>query len=311
MTLRFQPLALAATHARPVLVAGLAAGLALPGLAAVLSGWIPEMVVGLLFLGALRLSPGETRLLGRGLPATLFRLLVLQLGLPLTILGIAAILGQAASPLVLALVLVAAAPPIVSSPNLAVIMGLSQPSAMQHMMLGSIILPLTALPVFWLMPALGSAEVILSAVGRLVLAIALAGGGAILLRRLVLPDPSPDHLRRLDGVSVIALAIFVIALMPAVSRSVLEAPTVFGFWLVTVFAANFGAQLVALRWLPRSMPGRERGAIAMMAGNRNLALFFVALPPEITAPLLVFLGCYQLPMLLTPILLARVYRQID
>ena len=46
---------------------------------------------------------------------------------------------------------------------------------------------------------------------------------------------------------------------------------------------------------------------AIVAGNRNAALFLMALPASVTEPLLILLGCYQLPMYLTPILLARLY----
>jgi ACR3 family arsenite transporter len=166
-------------------------------------------------------------------------------------------------------------------------------------------LPLTVLPVFWLMPVLGSVEQILGATGRLMLTILLAGGGALLTRRLVLTRPSPRLLMRLDGVSVLALAIFVIALMASVAESITQTPVSFAFWLAVAVTANFGLQFAMLQF------GRNpvNGARALVAGNRNLSLFFVALPPVLTDPLLVFLGCYQLPMLLTPILLARAYRQ--
>lgn len=299
------PLLLATHYARPVLVAGLAAGIALPGLAQLLSGWIPEMVVVLLFLGALRLSPTDLRALGNGLPSAAWFVLVGQLLLPLAVLATAFAFGAAQSPVTLALVLLACAPPIVSSPNIAAIMRLDVPTAMQFMVLGSVLLPVTVLPVFWFMPALGSAEQILGATLRLVLTILLAGGGALLLRRIAFFSIGPKALQRIDGLSVLALAIFVIALMASVSDAIANATATFVFWLVIAFSANFGTQLVML------CLGRDpvSGARALVAGNRNVSLFFVALPPEVTAPLLVFLGCYQLPMLLTPVLLARLYRR--
>lgn len=299
------PLALAARHARLVLVAGLAVGIALPGLAGWLSHWIPEMVVLLLFLGALRLSPTDLRSLGRGVPRALGLVLMGQLALPLAVLTVAYAVGAAQSPVTLALVLLACAPPIVSSPNLATIMGLSATVAMQLMVLGSVLLPLTALPVFALMPALGSIDQIGGAITRLLLTILLAGGGAILVRRVAFAKASDRTLQRIDGLSALSLAVFVIALMASVSEAMLEAPATFVFWLAIAFAANFGTQFAML------CLGRDpvSGAHALVAGNRNISLFFVALPPDITSPLLVFLGCYQLPMLLTPVLLARLYKR--
>ncbi len=297
-------LGLAATYARPVLVTGLLAGVALPDLAGLLSGWIPEMVVLLLFLGALRLSPDDLLKLRTGLPAALALVLVLQLALPMTILALAFLLNAATAPLTLALVLLTCAPPIVSSPNIATMMGLSAPTAMQMMILGTVLLPVTALPVFWFMPMLGSSDQIIGAVLRLMITIVLAGGGAILLRRVFLPTPGARLIRQLDGLSALALAVFVIALMPAVSGSIANNTGTFGFWLFVAFAANFGAQ-AAMLGVGRGPVG---GARALVAGNRNISLFFVALPQDLTAPLLLFLGCYQLPMLLTPVLLPRLYR---
>jgi hypothetical protein len=48
-------------------------------------------------------------------------------------------------------------------------------------------------------------------------------------------------------------------------------------------------------------------ALSVAAGNRSIALFLVALPPEMMAPLLLFIGCYQLPMFLTPFVMKRLY----
>ncbi len=47
--------------------------------------------------------------------------------------------------------------------------------------------------------------------------------------------------------------------------------------------------------------------VSVVAGNRNIALFLVALPAAVTDPVLVFIGCYQVPMYLTPVLLGRFY----
>jgi hypothetical protein len=47
---------------------------------------------------------------------------------------------------------------------------------------------------------------------------------------------------------------------------------------------------------------------AIIAGNRNVALFLAALPAAQTEPLLLFIGCYQIPMYLTPLLFGRLYK---
>ena len=52
-------LGLAARHGRIILVAGLAAGIALPDLALAMRPWLQEMVAGLLFFAALRIGPRD------------------------------------------------------------------------------------------------------------------------------------------------------------------------------------------------------------------------------------------------------------
>lgn len=61
-------------------------------------------------------------------------------------------------------------------------------------------------------------------------------------------------------------------------------------------------QIIALLGLTRAHI-RAAVPLSIIAGNRNIALFFVALSDEVTAPLLIFIGCYQIPMYLTPILM--------
>ena len=55
---------------------------------------------------------------------------------------------------------------------------------------------------------------------------------------------------------------------------------------------------------------RQGGAIALMAGNRNMALFLAALPAETAGSFFLFLALYQLPIYLSPILAAPLYRRL-
>lgn len=300
-------LGFAARHGRLVLIAGLVAGFALPALAQVMAGYIPEMVAVIMFLGALRLSPDDLRQLRHGVGRAFWLVLLLQLALPLALVALFAALGLLGTPVALALILLASAPPIVGAPNIAALMGLRAGQAMQLLVIGSVLLPLTILPVFWLLPDLGSFQSILMAALRLLTLIVLAGGGALLVRLLFLRRPSPAMATRLDGASVIGLAIFVIGLMPALAGAVSTMPMTFLYWLGVTCLANFGAQVVTYRMTQRTAP-EVAGPLALVNGNRNVSLFFAALPGEITAPLLVFLGCYQLPMFLTPVLMGWLYR---
>lgn len=72
-------------------------------------------------------------------------------------------------------------------------------------------------------------------------------------------------------------------------------------------AANFGMQLLTYTVLRRRGHEAVATPYAVVAGNRNFALFLIALPASTTDPLLIFLGCYQVPMYLTAVVMHRVY----
>ena len=66
-------------------------------------------------------------------------------------------------------------------------------------------------------------------------------------------------------------------------------------------------QIAANRALAGADPAGRVG-ISVTAGNRNIALFLVSLPAGVIDPVLLFIGCYQVPMYLTPILMRRILR---
>ncbi|MCP9481302.1 hypothetical protein NNA36_04950 [Shimia sp. CNT1-13L.2] len=301
------PLLLAARHGPLVLAGGLVAGLLFPRVGSHLTPHIPVLVVLLLFLSVLRMDPKA--LLGsfRDVPRMAGLVLMLQLALPLSVLGVAALGGWQGTPVVLALTLMTAAAPIVGSSNICLMMGVAPGHALRLMVIGTALLPLTVLPVLWLSPHLGGAATVISAALRLLVTVGLTTCVALLVRRYLVPAPSPELVQNLDGASAIALAVFVLALMPSVSRVAADAPGLVGLWLMIALVANLGLQWLGFRIGKRA--GRDRAvSLGVSAGNRNIALFLVSLPAEVTAPLLVFIGCYQIPMFLTPLLMRRVYR---
>lgn len=295
-----QLLRLAARHGRVLLVLGLLAGLLLPRLAADLKPWLPAMVAGLVFVSALRI--GLRAAMGNLAQArgSLNAVLALQLGVPLVLTALLALAGMLDAPLGVALVLAMSAPSISGGPAFAAMLGHDPAPAMRLLILGTALLPLTVLPVFALLPALGTpADVALAAL-RLTAVIAAATAAAFTLRRIAFPDPGPETTRALDGLAALALAVIVVGLMSAVGPALRDDPFGFLGWLALAFAINFGMQALALS-LGASVP------VSVVAGNRNIALFLVALPAAVTDPVLVFIGCYQVPMYLTPVLLGRFY----
>ncbi|OBY25696.1 hypothetical protein [Leisingera sp. JC1] len=299
-------LAFAARHGRAGLVLGLLAGLLLPGLAAALQPWLPEMVAGLLFLNAYRIG---LRKAAGGLAdgiGTLKAIALLQVALPLLALGIAALFGVAQTPAAVALILMLSAPSVTGSPNITALMGHAPEPAFRLLITGTALMPLTVIPVFLLAPGLGDLGEVLRAAGRLIGAIGLTVAAAFLLRRLTLPQMRDDQARAIDGLTVIALAVIVVGLMAALGPALRMDPLLVVQWLCFALTANLGLQVLVFTVL-RRRAGSGAVPVSVVAGNRNFALFLIALPAATTDPLLIFLGCYQIPMYLTAILMKPLY----
>lgn len=293
-----------ARHGRLGLVIGLIAGLVLPQVALTLRPWLPEMIGVLLFLTALRIgwteAFGSLGDLGRSLRVVLG----FQVVMPIVALCLFWGAGMAAGPVALVVVLALSAPPITGSPNFAMLLGHDPAPALRLLVLGTALFPLTVLPIFWLLPVLGSAASALAASAWLLVVIATSVGVGFGVRAVMMRNPAADVIRAIDGLTVIMLAVIVVGLMAAVGPAIRNQPGQFGLWLLLAVALNFGMQIVMHTMLPATT---TRVPVSIIAGNRNIALFLVALPPQITDPLLIFIGCYQLPMYLTPILMRRYY----
>lgn len=295
-----------AKHGRWGLVVGLLAGLALPGLAQAMRPWLPHMVAGLLFITAFRVGyKGSVGQLNAA-PRVLGEVLILQLVLPLLALAVVFALGLSAITAALAIVLMLCAPSISGSPNFAVLVGHDPAPAMQILVMGMALFPLTILPVLFILgPAFGDIGGVLSTSLRLIVIIFAATGAGFAARAWLLPQASPAQIQRLDGAGVLALAVIVVGLTAGIGPVFTQSPLQLAGWIALVFAANFGLQIIAYLIVPNSP---RAAPFSVIAGNRNVALFLLALPPDVTDRLLPFIGCYQLPMYLTPLVMARLYR---
>ncbi len=290
-------------------MAGLAAGLLLPTLATAMAPWLPAMVAALLTITALRIGHNAARGAARDLRWGLGAVAVLQLGVPLVCLGALTLAGLAGTPAALALVLTTSAPAISGSTNLALLLGLDAGRMMQIMVLGTAAFPLTVLPILLLSPQIGALPDVMASAGLVLLVILAATAIGFALRAFFYPNPTPSQVKTLDGASVLAFCVIVIALMAPLNTAIRETPTQVVLWALLAFTISYGLQATTLLALRRTKLRPVAGPLAIGAGNRNIALFLVALPPETIAPLLIFIGCWQLPMYLTPILLPPLYQK--
>ncbi|MEL6516245.1 MAG: hypothetical protein AAFQ39_00915 [Pseudomonadota bacterium] len=284
---------------RACLIAGLVAGLALPDVAQALRPWIGPLIALLLVVTGIRV--GAKAAFGNlgDLRPTLTRIALFQMALPLAALGLFATTGLLTLPLALAVALMLAAPSVTGAPNFAIMVGHDPAPGMRILVLGTALFPLTALPVLIVLNpggagALGALNLSLG----LLLAILASVGTGFAIRRL---RPTLGSAQAtLDGIAALLLAIVVVGLMSAIGPLLRTDPGTLALWLAAALAVNFGLVLATL------LATRSKDiATAIYAGNRNIALFLIVLPEGVAAPLMIFIGCYQIPMYLTPVLLAR------
>ncbi|MFK8082227.1 MAG: hypothetical protein AB8B97_18220 [Granulosicoccus sp.] len=304
-------------HGRWILPLGLVGGFLLPWAAEPFSRLIGLCIWLLLFLSVTRLASSgvlntatSADLPTDRLPLLILRVLIAQLAFPLLVFAVATLIGL---PDIwrLAATLVAAASPISGSPNLVLLLKGDGALALRWLVVGTILLPLTCLPVLLtvfpgqpieglLLPSLKLLSLIVSATIAGIVCTRLADNRQISL--------SPAAL---DGASALTLALMVIGLMSA-----LHAPdTTMHDFLIALAAAvviNAGFQLLgastasALKHPPMRIIGT-----GVIYGNRNIALYLTALPASFTEPLLLFIACYQIPMYLTPLLGDIFYRRLE
>jgi hypothetical protein len=306
----FLPLIHLSRFGRLALPVSLVLGISLPTLAASLKPWLPELVLALLFFSSLRVAGPMIR--HDILPdrQTTLTILTLQLILPLIALGLFMALELIQSPVALAIVLMLSAPSVTGAPSFTILLGHAPSPAFRLLLVGTILLPLTMTPIFWAAPALGDFSTSLAAALKLLVSILLTVGCAFGLRRLGPPRLSQDTTKALDGMLVLLLVVMVIGLMSALGPALRQSPlTVLG-WLVLTLVVNLGLQMLTFTLLktgplaPRAVP------YAVVSGNRNFALFLIALPESTIDQLLIFLGCYQIPMYLTPLIMHRFYNRL-
>lgn len=297
-----------ARQGRFTLAAGLIAGLLLPSVATAMKPWLAHIVVLLLFLTSLRIGPRDALRGLRGYRATLKLVIVLQLIVPLLALAGFAALGVLHTPYALAVVLVLVAPALTGSPNLAILLGADPEPAFRFLILGTAILPLTMLPVFVLLPQFGDLTQALAGALRLLGAIGFAVITGFALRGYFSPTLRDEKLEIIDGLMTLTLVIIVIGLMGALGPALINAPCQAFIWLCVAGTVTIGMQVITFLVLRKTKNSQNAVPFSIVAGSRNVALFLVTMSAEQAEPLLLFLGCYQIPMYLTPILMRPLYR---
>ncbi len=289
------------------------AGLALPWLAAFARpAFTPSLFV-LLCLAFLRVRPVDLRRHierpGLVLAVLAWMMIVTPLcaGLALTGLG----LDAGAPGLFVALILQAAAPPVISSPALAALMGLDAALSLAILIACAIATPLTA--ALFAALFLGSTlELSAGALGLRLLAL-LAGAAivAALVRGAAGPAWVDRQTERFDGLSVIALFVFAVAVMDGVVAFAAVRPLAALGLVGLAFATSLGLGTMTALVFWRAGPASAL-ALAVSAGSRNLGLMIAATGGRVPELAWLYVAMAQFPIYLLPHLLKPLlarYRQ--
>lgn len=296
-------------HATAALAAGVFLGLAAPWVAAQAKPLLVPAIVVMLTMSLLRLDPSAVaaavRAPRRVLPAVGFVLLVS----PLIGYAAAKALGLSHG-IATALVVWSASPPLISVPAIATLVGLDGALALTVTTAAGLFVPVTLPPLVFAL--IGLELEIGPAALALRLALLLAGSAlaAALVRRLAGPVRLQQHAAAIDGAFVLVMLLFAVAVMDGVTAAAAADPWRVAGLVALVFAAALAMQ--AIGWLTfRRLGPRTAGTLALVAGNRNMALVLGAAPAAFEPDTFLYLAVLQFPIYLLPALLRPVYRRMS
>ena len=291
--------------------ASLFIGVMLPPLAALLKPIFAYALFVLLCLAFLRVDPAEVRKHFTRPKLVAAASIWMMLGTPLLIgLSLLALgMSDRLPGLYIAMILQAAAPPVISAPTLAALMGLDAALSLATLVVCTVVTPLTA-PLFAALFVGSDMALSPIALGAKLLAM-LAGAAFVawLVGRMAGQPWIDAQKERIDGLSVVALFFFAVALMDGVLYSILNEPLkVFGLTLLS-FALSFGlAGLTALIFARLGMS--QALALGLAAGNRNMGLMLAAAGASVPELTWLYFAVAQFPIYLMPAMLKPLARRV-
>ncbi|MFJ5368715.1 hypothetical protein ACIPIA_05765 [Bosea sp. CER48] len=211
--------------------------------------------------------------------------------------------------IVLGLAIMGAAPPIMSSPAVAILYGFEPSLIIASVIVTTILSPIIA-PL--LVELLAGAAVPLDRWALMLRLLVFIGGGmavAFALRSWLGIERIRAMKANLDGFGVLMYFIFAIAAMDGVTRAALENPKLVLFVLACVFAVST-AGLVSSWLVLRLMPASERFMIGYGTGQRNMGLLVAALGAGVSPTTFLFFALAQFPIYLLPWLLGGIAGRI-
>jgi BASS family bile acid:Na+ symporter len=212
--------------------------------------------------------------------------------------------------LMLALVLQGAAPPLMSSPAIAALLGLDAALVLLSMVICTSLVPLIA-PFFVGAFAPGMLTLAPSVLGLKLLGL-LVGAVVIatLIRRIAGRDWIVKQEQRIDGVNVLLLFIFVVALMSDIGTRFIAQPVlVLGFILLSFLLSLLMLGLTTLVFARAGL--RTAFALGLMSSQRNMGLMLAAAGTTVPDLTWLYFALAQFPIYMMPAMLKPLARRIN
>jgi BASS family bile acid:Na+ symporter len=302
-----KPLALLGRYGTQGFALSIFMGLALPQFAAAARPLLPVTIFLFVAMTFARADLGAMKAALKKPGAVLIAIAWLTLAPVAMVLAIFAVFPrESLDPgMVLGLVVVAASPPIMSGPAVAMMLNI-EPT----ILIAATIFTTTAAP--FIAPPL--AELILGGpvpIDRGVLMLRLLGliGGAVVLalvfRRLVGYERIKARKSELDGFGVVMYFLFAIAAMDGVTNAFMTRPQQTFIFLAVGFAVAFAGFGLAWLFLRPVMKGSDCFLMGYGTGQRNMGALIAALGAATPETTYLFFALMQFPIYMMPLMIGR------
>jgi bile acid:Na+ symporter, BASS family len=223
------------------------------------------------------------------------------------LVDVVARLGGSATPLAQSLVLWAGSAPLVSSPALAMLLGLDGALALTAMISGTFLMPFILPPLVLGLIGLDLGIDVFVLMERLSLFVGSAALLAAVLRRFAGSRRIESSGAEIGGFNVLLLFLFAAAAMDGVGELILARPAAVLLYVASAFIANIGLQAVGvlISWRLGRVPALTVG---LVSGNRNMAVVIANLGSATTPEIALFFAAAQFPIYMLPAALAPIYR---
>ncbi len=295
-------------HGTTVLFGSIFLGLLLPSAASFLRPTLPAFVFLLLFISLLRV---DWTALGQVLrrPFLIGGLVVgLMIAAPV-VTWVLLLPLPIPEGLRTGIVLMAAGPPILGATAIAFLLRLDGAVTLVVCLCCTLLTPITVPPVALILLGLDLDISLLSFMGRLGILVGVSLLLAVAVRRKVGSVVLARNHELLDGLVVLCMVGFAVAIMEGVTDTAMVDPQRVALWTLAGLAAN--PLLQVLGYAGTRFLGRNRGlTVGLMMGNRNMGLLLAALPAGADPGVALFFAVAQIPMYTLPALQKRLYQRI-